>query len=157
MSSLINIPITFSGTAKFKDGTPATGSKVFLAYPTRKRVLSGSNGAAIVDAEGKWSFTIPGYAMPSTKTIVYAISSEDGSTWREFVKKGAKYDVDFKSKGGVVDLDEAVITAKKPSAKEEKSWWDKNKLWVYIGGGFCIVAITTAVIVYKSKKKKGKK
>jgi hypothetical protein len=49
------------------------------------------------------------------------------------------------------------ILPAKPKPQPEESWWDKNKLWVYIGGGLCLVAITTAIIVYSQKNKKGKK
>ena len=186
--------LVFSGKAVFPDGEDAIGSRVFLTNKARKKLFSPPKGAAIVDATGNWSITVPKadlIKIPGQK-MIYAISSEDGRTWREFIKAGQKYDSDFKDAIGDTELDEVVITAgpnkKKteceakggkyipsgrdkegryvssqcimPSTRQpekELSWWDKNKLWVYIGGSLLFVTITTAVIVYANKKKKGKK
>ena len=90
--------LVFSGKAVFPDGEDAIGSRVFLTNKPRKKLFSPPKRAAIVDATGNWSITVPKadlIKIPGQK-MIYAISSEDGRTWREFIKAGQKYDIDFK-------------------------------------------------------------
>mgnify|MGYP003627379712 FL=1 len=53
------------------------------------------------------------------------------------------------------DLEPKPVVAKTPEKNEE--WWDKNKLWVYVGGGALLLGtIITIVVVSKKRSKKNK-
>ena len=94
--------VTFSGTAKFPDGDPATGSLVYMTAGTYAKVFKPPKGITRVDNDGKFKITLlksdltnlPKKKFNNLK--VFAVSSENPSkTWSKKVAPGVKYDVDF--------------------------------------------------------------
>ena len=148
---------TITGTAKYRDGTPAIGVNVRLAKANRQNV---GNIGATTDLDGKWSMSFeskPGYWIQATSNL-------SGAFWNQILRDNqSEYEVDFSQARGTALLDEVVVTAdrpkpeSKPKPKPEPSWWDKNKLWVIIGGSLLLVTMTTAIIVISKKNSKKSK
>ena len=153
---------TITGTAKYKDGTPAIGVNVYLAQANRQRV---GNIGATTDINGKWSMSFdpkPGY-------WIQASSNLSGAFWNQILRDSQnEYEIDFSQARGTALLNEVVVIADrpkpkpepepKPEPKPEPSWWSKNKLWVIIGGSLLFITMTTSIIVIgKKNSKKSKK
>jgi len=143
--------LVFSGTAKFENGDPAFGTKVYIASQTRKRLFSGSKGIALVDMDGNWSFEVPAADIATgIKPMIMAVNPNDGSEWKEFIRPGSVYDIDFSKKEGDVDLQEVVIT----STNKQKNTCEAN-------GGKYVPAVfnskrelvTSAKCIMPAKKK----
>ena len=153
---------TITGTAKYRDGTPAIGVNVFLANDRRHRLNKGNVGAAVTDVNGNWSMKFE----PGQGDWIQATSNVSGAFWNmKLNNQQSVYDIDFSQARGTTLLPEVVISAEKPKPKPEPqptvasvlpspSWFEKNWWWV-VGSA----VLTTGLIVFfitrdKDKKKK---
>ena len=158
---------TISGTAKLKDGSPAFGTKVYLSTATGKSLAQGNVGGAIVNAQGEWSMQIP--VVDKENRWLRAKDSLTGAEWNNTLKSYQNvYPIDFNEVRGTQEVQEVVVSVKRPEATKEKpapkplpvkvaepTWWQKNWWWIVTSGA----VLTTGLIVFivLDKKKKNKK
>tara|TARA_R110000803_G_scaffold128158_5_gene195572 strand:- start:2341 stop:2817 length:477 start_codon:yes stop_codon:yes gene_type:complete len=155
---------TITGTAKYKDGTPAIGVNVSLALYNREQL--GIKYIAQTDIDGKWTMSFDSeLGKGLTKGLwIQATSNLSGAFWSQRLLDNLNvYNIDFKNARGVtVPIAEVVTYKDKPAPKSapkpapQPSWWSKNKLWVYVGGGVLLWGAIVTIVVVRKRRSKSK-
>ena len=85
------------------------------------------------------------------------VVSKDGTNKKKLIceQRGGKYIPPSRDKDGKVTPSRCILPPKpKPPVVEEKSWWDKNKVWVLAGSGILLTTIIIIAVVASKKRNK---
>lgn len=94
--------------------------------------------------------------IKGTKEFDDVVVKADGTNKKKLIceQRGGKYIPPSRDKDGKVMPSRCILPPKPKPVVEEKSWWNKNKVWVLAGSGILLTTIIIFAVVASKKDKK---